>query len=135
MRKVTSRLTLEKLDHLPETGLFDRVPMDDPNLTESFFQDAVRDGAVLYHLLDDARTALALVCFLWDDKRHEVELLAAQSLTSDYVLSQEALPLLENMAREMGARSLRVSTLRKPIIGFLQHAGYRIAEVTLRKDF
>lgn len=136
MKRVTSKLTLERIAaYLPEGELFDRVPMDEPYLCESFFKDAVARGAELYHLLDENKTPLALTCFLWDEARQEVELLATQSLVKDFAFTEEALPLAEEIARSMGAKSMRLCTLRTGLIKIATgKSGYRIAEVTLRKN-
>lgn len=136
MKLTTSRLRLEQIEGiLPESGLFDRVPMDDPHLSPTFFSDALKNGARLYHLKDDEGNLLALTCFLWDAQRQEVELLATQSLDNRFQFTQAALPLVEQVAKTMGAKSLRICTLRKGLIALCaDKCGFRIAEVTLRKN-
>ncbi len=136
MRIQPSSLTLEKLkSYLPEPGLFDQVPMDDPHLKPTFFEDAVRNGAELYHLVEkDTGKIILITCFQWDDQRDEFELLATQSYDSKFSVTKDALPVAEQTAMIQGAKSMRIATLRPGLIKLCVESGYRIAEVILRKD-
>ena len=136
MRIERSKLRLEKIEpNLPPPGLFDRVPMADPNLPETFFEDAVKGGDQLFYLVNtETGQKLVLTCFRFDEVRHEIELLATQSLVQGYRFTVDCLPIAEEKARELGAKSLRIATLRPGLIGLCEKQGYRIAEVILRKD-